>query len=153
MSIDRRLLAIIGRRFPAIYDVRFPRGPLSVAGQSRLSEVALNPQPLPPHEIGAAVASEFIRLAWLSEKFGQDPGLALSELDDWCPTVPKRPRFPTWWPPIPEPDPEPDWFVDFHLGFATRLAVASGEVESSRLSESIDRALERSVSSIEMAIG
>jgi hypothetical protein len=42
------------------------------------------------HEIGAAVASEFIRLAWLSEKFGQDPGLALSELDDRCPTVPKR---------------------------------------------------------------
>ena len=28
MSIDRRLLAILGRRLPAIYDI-IPRGPLS----------------------------------------------------------------------------------------------------------------------------
>jgi hypothetical protein len=39
MSIDRRLLVILGRRLPAIYDI-IPRGPLS-----RFSEVALNPQP------------------------------------------------------------------------------------------------------------
>jgi hypothetical protein len=53
MPIHRRLLAILGRRLPAIYDV-IPRGPLS-----RYSDVALNPQPLPPHELGAAVAAEF----------------------------------------------------------------------------------------------
>jgi hypothetical protein len=37
LSLDSRLLAIIGRRFPAMYDV-IPRGPLS-----RFLEVALNP--------------------------------------------------------------------------------------------------------------
>lgn len=81
MSIGRCLLAIIGRRFPAIYDVRFPRGPLSIAGQSRLSEVALNPQPLPPHEIGAAVASEFIRLAWLSESIDRALERSVSSIE------------------------------------------------------------------------
>jgi hypothetical protein len=70
MSISRRLLAIIGRRFPAIYDV-IPHGP-----QGRLAEVALNPQPLPPHELGAAIAAEFVHTAWLADRFGLDLGLA-----------------------------------------------------------------------------
>ena len=80
MSIDRRLLAILGRRLPAIYDV-IPRGPLS-----RFSEVALNPQPLPPHELGAAIAAEFVHTAWLADRFGLDLGPAFDDLDDWCPT-------------------------------------------------------------------
>ena len=67
LNLDSRLLAIIGRRFPAIYDV-IPRGPLS-----RFLEVALNPQPLPPdpppNELGAALAAEFIRTAWLADRF------------------------------------------------------------------------------------
>lgn len=68
MTIDRRLLSIIGRRFPAIYDV-IPRGPQAVF-VNRLSEVALNPQPLPPHELGAAIAGEFIHAAWLANHLG-----------------------------------------------------------------------------------
>ncbi|HEX9940643.1 MAG TPA: hypothetical protein VGG03_01405 [Thermoanaerobaculia bacterium] len=83
MSINRRLLAIIGRRLPAIYDV-IPRGPL--ARFSRFSEVALNPQPLPPHELGAAIAAEFVHTAWLADRFGLDLGRAFEDLDDWCPT-------------------------------------------------------------------
>jgi hypothetical protein len=46
---------------------------------SRLEQVALNPQPLPP-----------------KESFGES--LASQVLDDWCGTVPKR--FP---PPPPQP--------------------------------------------------
>ena len=80
MSIDRRLLAIIGRRLPAIYDV-IPRGPLS-----RFSRVALNPQPLPPHELGAAIAAEFVHTAWLADRFGRS-GARVRDLDDWCPTA------------------------------------------------------------------
>lgn len=143
MSIDRRLLFIIGKRLPAIYDV-IPRGP-----QSRFSEVALNPQPLPPHELGAAIAAEFIHTAWLADRFGLDQGIAFNELDDWCPTVPKRLKLPPWWPPIPEPDPHPDWFIDFHLGFAARTAVASVEFKGTRLGESFDKAIDRSLASIE----
>jgi hypothetical protein len=125
MSIDRRLLSIIGRRLPAIYDV-IPRGPQSrFFLQSRSSEVALNPQPLPPHELGAAIAAEFIYSAWLADRFALDQGIVFNDLDDWCPTKPKKLKLPPWWPPIPEPEPHPDWFIDFHLGFAARLAVAS----------------------------
>jgi hypothetical protein len=146
MPIDRRLLAIIGRRLPAIYDV-IPRGPLS-----RFSEIALNPQPLPPHELGATVAAEFVHTAWLADRFGLDLGLVFTDLDDWCPTVPKRPKLPPWWPPIPDPEPHPEWFTDFHLGFAARLAVVSVGFEGTRLGESFDKAIERSVASIESTI-
>jgi hypothetical protein len=144
MSIDRRLLAIIGRRLPAIYDV-IPRGPLS-----RLSEVTLNPQPLPPHELGAAIAAEFIHTAWLTDRFGLDLESSFNDLDDWCPTPPKRPKLPPWWqwPPIP-PEPHPEWFIDFHLGFAARLAVISIEFEGTQLGEILNKAIERSVSFIE----
>ena len=148
MSIDRRLLAIIGRRLPAIYDV-IPRGPLRRFSQDRSSEVALNPQPLPPHELGAAIAAEFVHTVWLADRFGLDLGLAFNDLDDWCPTRPKKPKLPPWWPPIPEPEPHPEWFIDFHLGFAARLAVVSVEFEGTRLGESFDKAIERSVGSIE----
>jgi hypothetical protein len=147
MVIHRRLLAIIGRRLPAIYDV-IPRGPLS-----RFSAVALNPQPLPPHELGAAVAAEFVHTAWLADRFGLDLGRAFNDLDDWCPTVPRRLKLPPWWPPIPDPEPHPDWFMDFHLGFAGRLAVISDEFEGTRLGESFAKAIERSLASIESAIG
>lgn len=145
MSINRKLLAIIGRRFPAIYDV-IPRGPLS-----HFSRVALNPQPLPPHELGAAIAAEFAHSAWLAERFGAEPSLALQDLDDWCPTRPKRIKLPPWWPPIPEPEPGPDWHTDLHLGFAARLAAVSRQFDGTRLGESFDKAIERSLGAIESA--
>jgi hypothetical protein len=144
LNLDARLLAIIGRRFPAIYDV-IPRGP-----QGRLAEVALNPQPLPPHELGAALAAEFIRTAWLADRFGLDLGRVSDDLDDWCPTRPKkRLKLPPWWPPIPDPDPHPNWFIDFHLGFVARLAAAS--LEDTRIGESINKAIERSITAIKSA--
>jgi len=144
MSISRRLLAIIGRRFPAIYDV-IPRGP-----QGRLAEVALNPQPLPPHELGAAIAAEFVHTAWLADRFGLDLGLAFKDLDDWCPTGPRpKIKLPPWWPPVPEPEPHPEWLIDFHLGFAARLAAVSSGSEGTRLGESLNKAMERSLNAIE----
>jgi hypothetical protein len=147
MPINRRLLEIIGRRLPAIYDV-IPHGPLA-----RLDRVALNPQPLPPRELGAALASEFIRAAWLAERLGGDAGRAFDDLDDWCPTVPKRIKLPPWWPPLPDPDPDPDWFIDLHLGFAARLATCLGGLEDSRLGEVMHKAMDRSIASLEEATG
>jgi hypothetical protein len=153
MSIDRQLLAILGRRLPAIYDI-IPRGPLG-----RFAEVALNPQPLPPHELGAAIAAEFINTAWHADRFGVDMGPAYDVPDDLCPRVPRWPKLPWWWrlplPPIPEPDPHPEWFIewfiDFHLGFAARLAAVSPEFEGTRLGESFDNAIQRSLDAIESA--
>ncbi len=144
LLLNSRLLAIIGRRHPAIFDI-IGGGPLS-----RYSAVALNPQPLPPHELGAAVAAEFMHTAWLAERFGHDSQRVLDILDDWCPTRPKRFKLPPWWPPIPDPDPQPDWFIDFHLGFASRLAAASAE--DLRMGESLDKIIERSLSAIESTL-
>ncbi|AZO30422.1 hypothetical protein [Mesorhizobium sp. M1B.F.Ca.ET.045.04.1.1] len=139
MQLNKKLLAIIGKRFPAIYDV-IPHGP---QGGVR---VALNPQPLPPHELGAAVADEFVRHAWVAERGGLDMKALLRDLDDWCPTRPKIPKLPPWWGPFPEPEPRPEWFVDYHLGFAARLsAVATG----TRLDETLDQAIDRSLAAIE----
>ena len=147
MSINRRLLAIIGHRLPITYNVT-PQRPLSCFSQGRFSEVALNPQPLPPHELGAAIAAEFVHTAWLADHFGLDLGLAFDDLDDWCPVGGKKPKPPPWWPPLPEPEPHPEWFVDFHLGFAARLCVIAIEFEGARLGESFDKAIERSIVAI-----
>jgi hypothetical protein len=145
MSINRRLLSIIGRRLPAIYDV-IPRGP------QKILSVSHRPPPQPYSEfleLGAGIAAEFIHAAWIADRFGLDQGILFDDLDDWCPTKPKKLKLPPWWPPIPEPEPHPDWFADFHLGFAARLAVASVEFEGTRLGESFDKAIERSIASIE----
>ncbi|RWK11846.1 MAG: hypothetical protein EOR43_05830 [Mesorhizobium sp.] len=141
MQLNKKLLAIIGKRIPAIYDV-IPHGP-----QGGLARVALNPQPLPPHELGAAVADEFVRSAWVAERGGLDMKAVLSDLDDWCPTRPKIPKLPPWWGPLPpEPEPHPEWFVDYHLGFAARLsAIATG----TRLDKTLDQVIDRSLTAIE----
>ncbi|MDX8524807.1 hypothetical protein RFM68_09825 [Mesorhizobium sp. MSK_1335] len=141
MQLNKKLLAIIGKRFPAIYDV-IPRGP-----QGGLVRVALNPQPLPPHELGAAVADEFVRYAWVAERGGLDMKALLSDLDDWCPTRPKIPKFPPWWGPFPEPEPRPEWFVDYHLGFAARLSAVA--TEGTRLDGALDQVIDRSLAAIE----
>jgi hypothetical protein len=147
MPINRQLLTIIGRRFPALYDV-IPRGPLG-----RISEVALNPQPLPPLELGAALAAEFIHVLYFADRFDVGSERAFTDLDDWCPTVPKRLKLPPWWPPIPDPEPHPDWLVAFHLGFAARLAANSVDFEGTRAGESLERAIERSVGALESLVG
>lgn len=141
--MNKKLLAIIGKRIPAIYDV-IPRGP-----QRWLAQVALNPQPLPPHELGAAIADEFVRGAWVVERSGLDMKALLSDLDDWCPTRPKIPKLPPWWGPFPEPEPHPEWFVDYHLGFAARLSVVAAESAGKSLDKTLNQAIDRSLAAIE----
>jgi hypothetical protein len=146
MSINRRLLAIIGQRLPAIFDI-IPRGSLR-----SLSTFSLNPQPLPPQELGAAIASEFMQSVWLTMRSGQDPAIALGDLEDWCPTYPKLPKWPIWWLPIPEPEPHPEWSVDFHLGFAARLAAITAVQNDLPITEILNKAIDRSVGSIESTL-
>lgn len=143
MQLSKKLLAIIGKRIPAIYDI-IPRGP-----QGRLAQIALNPQPLPPHELGAAIADEFVRSAWSAERGGLDSKALMSDLDDWCPTRPKIPKLPPWWPPIPEPEPHPEWFVDYHLGFAARLSVVAAGSAGTRLDKTLSQAIDRSLAAME----
>jgi hypothetical protein len=62
MDLSRALLVFIGRRIPAIFDV-IPR-----AGQA----TQLDPHPLPPEHVGAWVAREILREAWMAERFNLD---------------------------------------------------------------------------------
>ena len=103
--------------------------------------------------MGAAIAAEFAHAIWLADRFGLDPGRAFEDLDDWCPTRPGKLKLPSWWPPIPEPEPHPEWLTDFPLGFATRLAAVSVDFEGTRLGESLNKAIERSVEAIESTNG
>ena len=151
MNIDSRLLALIGRRLPAIFDV-IPRGPQALAGlQERLAAVALNPQPLPPHPpeyLGAALAQEFAHMAWVADRLGLSWKTVAQDLDDWCPTQPRKIKLPVGWPPIPEPEPHPNWLAELHLGFAAKLAAISAEHVGSGLAATLDRAVSRSVDAI-----
>ncbi|MCE4556033.1 hypothetical protein [Pelomonas cellulosilytica] len=146
MNLDQRLLAIIGRRLPAIYDV-IPRGPQGLAGlHERVNAAALNPQPLPPEALGAALAQEFAHTAWTADRLGLAWKNVAQDLDDWCPTRPHKIKFPIHWPPIPEPDPQPNWLAGLHLGFAAKLSAISADNPS--LAATLDRAINRSIDAI-----
>jgi len=165
MEINHRLLSLIGRRFPAIFDLT-PHGPEAGLLGSRSSWAALNPQPLPPlppAELGATVAGDFIQVSWLTQRLGVAWKSATADLDDWCPTVPKKPKLPPGWPPLqgdlasvppgwpnPEPHPHKPWFVDFHVGFAARLAVALPSVAGTPLESAFLEAIDRSIRAIEV---
>ncbi|AMY12116.1 hypothetical protein LuPra_05388 [Luteitalea pratensis] len=148
MAINKKLLSIIGKKFPSIYDVNPPHGPFG-----RVSWVALNPQPLPPMGIGAAMATDLLHHAWVGERTGLDPAGALRFLEDLCPPYPRRPKLPPVWPPVPDPDPGPDWYAEYYLGFAARLAAVPGDQMAGRMREFFDKALDQSIASLEKAVG
>ena len=156
MTINRRLLEIIGRRFPAYYDV-FPRGPQAAGALDRHASAYLNPQPLPPLELGSAVAGEFIHLTWLATRLGHNPSTFLDDLDDWCGTVPRYPRLPIWWPhwwpPVPEPEPHPDWLGAYQLGLASRLAVTLPLATDQKLAGLLNKALDHTLASLDKTLG
>jgi hypothetical protein len=123
MDVDLlRLLTVIGRMNPAIWDAIVPMGPRyyeSIGRVSPASLVELNPQPIPPgHQLqfAAARAAHEIGLAAIAaEAAGEDEGAARivsNAVDDWCGTPPGR--IPIPWPhhwPLPSP-PGPDEEAD-----------------------------------------
>ena len=106
MAKTTQLLSVLARINPAIFDVIFPHGPvLAQAFASRLSEAALNPQPLPPEppperlqRVSALVAHNIAFAAIAAEAAGQDGGVHIinSAIDDWCGNG--RPPIPIPWP-------------------------------------------------------
>lgn len=142
---NARLLAIVGQRLPAILDANPRRGPVPdpwLPGGPSLA--ALNPQPLPPIELGLVIATEFLRAAWLADRFGLDMARVQADFERLCPDPPKPPVPPLgWWPPIPDPIPHPNWLVDFYLGLAARIATAAdgGPATARFVDDAIDRAV------------
>ena len=136
-----RLLAVLGRIDPAVWDAIIPHGPVlshasAVRARSLGSEVELNPQPLPPKELllfaSAAVAHDIAFAAISAEAAGNDSARLVSRaIDDWCGTRP--PHIPIPWPgpwPFPwppEPEPHPDWDIEASrvVGALTLASVAS----------------------------
>jgi hypothetical protein len=150
MTSEQRLLALIGRRLPAIFDV-IPRGPQGLFLQDRVSAVALNPQPLPPGPpelVGAALAQEFAHMAFVADRLGLNWKTLSQDLDDWCPTQPRKIKWPIHWPPVPEPDPHPNWFAELHLGFAAKLSAISADYPGTPLAATLDRAVNRSIDAL-----
>ena len=106
MAKATQLLSVLARINPAIFDVIFPHGPvLAHEFASRLSEVALNPQPLPPEppperlqRASALVAHNIAFAAIAAEATEQDGGVRMinSAIDDWCGNG--RPPIPIPWP-------------------------------------------------------
>jgi hypothetical protein len=163
ISIDLlRLLAVLGRINPAVWDAIIPHGPvlagLAVAGEvSKASEVELNPEPLPPKEAllfaSAAVAQDIASAAVAAEAAGTEGAARIVEraVDDWCGTA--HPRFPIPWPspwPVPwppDPEPHPEWDVGASrvVGALSLASVASrlteGEAHGT-LSKGAERLLE-----------
>ena len=106
MAKATQLVSLLGRLNPAIFDVIFPHGPVQAVGfASRINEVALNPQPLPPEpppdrlqRVSVLVAHQIAFAAITIEASGQDSGVRLinSAIDDWCGNG--RPPIPIPWP-------------------------------------------------------
>jgi hypothetical protein len=107
MAKATQLVSVLGRLNPAIFDVIFPHGPVqaTLGFASRINEVALNPQPLPPEppphrlqRVSALVAHQIAFAAIALEAGGQDAGVKMlnSLIDDWCGNG--RPPIPIPWP-------------------------------------------------------
>lgn len=98
MAMSYRLLALIARLHPEVWDV-IPRGP-----QSGLERRALNPQPLPPVariQLAAVEAShDVVRAAFIAEAIGQGGGARVIEraVADWCGNEPRKIPIPIPWP-------------------------------------------------------
>lgn len=135
-----RLLAVLGRINPRIWDAIIPHGPVLASSafraESKASAVELNPQPIPPgHELllaSAAVAQNIAFAAVAAEAAGTEGGsrIVMRAVDDWCGTRP--PHIPIPWPgpwPFPwsEPEPHPDWDVGASrvVGALTLASIAS----------------------------
>jgi hypothetical protein len=136
-----RLLAVLGKVNPAVWDAIIPHGPRVAHSAAVLrfapgAEVALNPQPLPPEEAllvaSAQVAHEIASAAINAEAAGNDASrLVAQAIDDWCGTRPRP--FPIPWPrpwPFPwppDPEPHPDWDIGASrvIGALSLASVAS----------------------------
>jgi hypothetical protein len=139
MSGDR--LALIIALKPQAADV-IPRGPQLVTRlAARLGdEAALNPQPLPPKEIGMGVAlMHKITAAALGgpDTFGDR---FLRDVDDWCGNGWPR-RWPKGWPVV-GPPPDPRELAQLQLGGLLAAAEISAHFEDPEIVAVFDKAIE-----------
>ncbi|HYN66636.1 MAG TPA: hypothetical protein VES93_07080 [Ornithinibacter sp.] len=122
MAVNWRVLAKFVSIPPEAWDAIIPHGPVTArVVPRRVDAVALNPQPLPPHEsvVGAQLLENVLVSAIIivgGKGAGEGAGVLRAEIDDWCGT-----GWPGKWP---RPKQRRDW--DQSLVFAgAALAAAS----------------------------
>ena len=136
MRINRILLSIILDRFPEAADAIWPHGPRFV---NRFEEVALNPQPLPPVDLGIRFGRSLVQLAFVAEKTGQ----RVMPLADWSnddvldnlgapnPVLAALiAELIKHGGPVPDDEPKPHWKNEALSGVVLGLATAGDVVES-----------------------
>ena len=104
-------------------------GPQGLRSYRRGDYASLNPQPLPPHELGGALLSLMARgiiIVGGRESAAQDA--FLQDIEDWCGTY--WPRHWPWIGPGPCPPPGPDFEPrgDFHRSSLIGGALAAAEL-------------------------
>ena len=131
------LLTVLGRIPPGAWDAIIGQGPLIRYGQGPLirdqwDRVALNPQPLPPHDPfftdAAVMAHELVALAVHSDVRGEfNADLVYRLVDDWCGTPWPR-KWPWPWPgPRPDGGTVPDpWKVDVGRAIGALVFTSAG---------------------------
>ena len=139
MDVDLvRLLTVLGRVSPSIWDAIVPHGPgrTTIFRASPGSEVELNPQPIPPgHQLqfaSAELANQIAHAAIAAEAGGNTGGSSLvaRAVDDWCGTphghvpIPWPRLWPFPWPPH-DREPELDVEASRVVGALTLASVAS----------------------------
>jgi hypothetical protein len=109
-SSSARLLTLLARLHPELWELLHPHVPVLVLGRSAASgpnghgaEVELNPQPVPPGvELGLAVqrgATAIADAAIAAHVAGQDAGGILQDAgDDFCMTPHGKIPWPRHWP-------------------------------------------------------
>jgi hypothetical protein len=112
MKLDPRLIAVIARLHPEVYDDPHFGGPVY-----RTSHVQAGVA------LGRRAAAAVLQAAWLGQVFGVE--LAGDWDDDWCPTYPHHPKLPPGVGPVgPDPDPDPVYLTGYYLGLSSVLADA-----------------------------
>ena len=141
---NKMLLAVIGRRIPALLDV-IPRH--DWAGGE--------PRPIPWIAVGAELGRLALQSARAAQRAGGKTQLALDYLDEWCLTG-KMANIP--WALLkdyahgdPPPRPEEINIQDLHLGVAIGLATAANKLQDKGLLEVVDQGVERSLDAIRQA--
>jgi hypothetical protein len=138
MQLDRRLIAVIARLHPEIYDGPHFGGPVFRATHAQEGAA-----------LGRRAATALLQAAWL----GQVLGLELAGDDwegDWCPTYPHHPKLPPGVGPIgPDPDPNPVYLTGYYLGLSSVLADG---VERGVTAPAVAAVLDASMANLERSV-
>jgi len=169
LSRNARIARLIGHLNPAAWDWIVPHsldvdigslvgGPqpepwgMARGGvSSRLDQVALNPQPLPPKDLYAlalsdATVARVVSLARVGRMLGGEAGAnmqraAVSAVADFEEICPRWPRWPKHWPPPPPPPWQEEEMAASQLFLAgSRLVLAAEVVEDATVQKALDDA-------------